>query len=250
LFAVLARGLSATRGFALTGPAGGVSDFTRKRRREYRSHALPAKTATRKPPAKPARSGTRPRTPNAERSATTRLKLVEATVECLYELGYHQTSTVVVTQRARVSRGAMLHHFPTKADLMMATADYIRQHRRGAHLAHMERFKTERERFLQLIDVLWAEFQTPTGVARIELMLGSRTDPELGPRFSELNMALDQKMGIRNRKKVDAFVQLYAAAVRGLAIDALWPQSMPDIKGAIALLKEAQVNLLDNLTGN
>lgn len=220
---------------------------------------MPAKTATRKPPAKAAGSAIRVRTPNVERSATTRLKLIEATIQCLYELGYHQTSTVVVTQRARVSRGAMLYHFPSKADLMMAAAEHIREHRRGAHRTHMEKFRTERERFLQLIDVLWAEFQTPTGVARIELMLGSRTDPDLGPRFSELNMALEkrhkelvwalaQKMGIRNRKKVDAFVQLYAAAVRGLAIDALWPQSMPDIKGAVALLKEAQVDLLDSLT--
>ena len=34
------------------------------------------------------------------------------------------------------------------------------------------------------------------------------------------------------------------------AIDALWPQSMPDIKGAVALLKEAQINLLDSLTSS
>lgn len=124
----------------------------------------------------------------------------------------------------------------------------------------MEKFRIERERLLQLIDVLWVEFQTPTGVASIEPMLSSRTDPDLGSRVSELNTALErrhkeliwalaQKLDIRNRKKVYAFVQLYAAAVRRLAIDALWPQSTPDIKSAIALPKEAQVNLLDSLTG-
>jgi len=223
------------------------------------------KTAIRKPPVKvrvksaPRKAAhARARVPNVERSALTRLRLVEATVQCLYELGYHQTSTVVVTQRAKVSRGAMLHHFPSKADLMMATMDHIRGKRGEAHRKHLEKITTEREQFLQLIDVLWEEFQTPTGVARIELMLGSRNDPELGPRFSKLNLELEgihkeliwsraQRLGIRNRKKVDAFTQLYAAAVRGLAIDALWPQSMPDIKGAIALLKEAQLNLLETL---
>lgn len=226
---------------------------------------MPAKTATSKPPAKAGAKAAprkaaplRQRVPNVERSALTRLRLVEATVQCLYELGYHQTSTVVVTQRAKVSRGAMLHHFPSKADLMMATMDHIRARRGEAHRKHLEKFTNEREQFLQLIDVLWEEFQTPTGVARIELMLGSRNDPELGPRFSKLNLELEgihkdliwaraQRLGIRNRKKVDAFTQLYAAAVRGLAIDALWPQSMPDIKGAIALLKEAQLNLLETL---
>lgn len=201
----------------------------------------------------------RARVPNVERSAITRLRLVEATVQCLYELGYHETSTVVVTQRAKVSRGAMLHHFPSKADLMMATMDYIRGQRGEVHRRHLEKFATEREQFLHLVDVLWEEFQTPTGVARIELMLGSRNDPELGPRVSQLNLELEgidkdliwaraQRLGIRNRRKVDAFSQLYAAAVRGLAIDALWPQSMPDIKGAIALLKEAQLNLLETVT--
>lgn len=198
------------------------------------------------------------RIPNPERSAATRLKLVEATVQCLHELGYHQTSTVIVTQRAKVSRGAMLHHFPSKADLMMATAEYIRQHRREAHRIHIERFKTAREKFLQLIDVLWEEFQTPTGIARIEMMLGSRNDPELGDRFATLNAELErrhkdlvwdmaQRLNIRNRRKIDAFVQLYAAAVRGLAIDALRPHAPADIKGAIALLKEAQLNLLESL---
>ncbi|HEX5008408.1 MAG TPA: TetR/AcrR family transcriptional regulator [Hyphomonadaceae bacterium] len=214
-----------------------------------------ARTAKKKTP----KAAKKVRVPNAERSAITRLKLVEATIQCLHELGYHQTSTVVVTKRAKVSRGAMLHHFPSKADLMMAAMDYIREKRGEAHRVHLERFKTEREQFLQLIDVLWEEFQTPTGVARIELMLGSRNDPELRPRFSELNLELERKhkeriwaraegLGIKDRKKIDAFVQLYAAALRGLAVDALWPQSMPDIKGAVALLKEAQINLLDSLT--
>lgn len=207
---------------------------------------------------KAAASVRRARTTNPERSAATRLRLMEATIQCLYELGYHQTSTVVVTRRAELSRGAMLHHFPSKADLMMAAAEHIRDHRRGAHQRHMERFKTDRERFLQLIDVLWEEFQTPTGVARIELMLGARNDPELGARFSALNAELEtrhknliwslaQRLGIRNRRKTDAFVQLYAAAIRGLAIDALRPHSPQDIKGAIALLKETQLNLLESL---
>jgi AcrR family transcriptional regulator len=221
--------------------------------------SVAARTALKKTRRKLAAPKKRIRVPNPERSAATRLKLVEATVQCLYELGYHQTSTVIVTKRAKVSRGAMLHHFPSKADLMMATADYIRNHRREAHRLHLERYKTAREKFLQLIDVLWEEFQTPSGVARIELMLGSRNDPEIGARFAELNAELErrhkdliwdmaQRLNIKNRRKVDAFVQLYAASIRGLAIDALWPQSMPDIKAAIGLLKEAQLNLLESLT--
>jgi AcrR family transcriptional regulator len=213
-----------------------------------------AKTKPRKVRTAPARV----RVPNAERSAATRGKLLDATIQCLYELGYHQTSTVIVTERAGVSRGSMLHHFPSKADLMMAAANHIREHRRDAHKAHLDKFPTEREKFLQLVDILWIEFQTPSGIARIEMMLGSRSDPELGPRFRQLNAELEdlhkeriweraQRLGIKDRKKINAFVQLYAAAIRGLAIDALWPRSVPDIKAAVALLKEFQLHMLDVL---
>jgi AcrR family transcriptional regulator len=209
-------------------------------------------------PAKVAATPARIRVPNVERSATTRGKLLTATIDCLYEVGYHQTSTVMVTERAKVSRGSMLHHFPSKADLMMATSEYIIELRREMHGEHLDKLVTEREKFLHLIDVLWDAFQTPSGIARIEIMLGSRSDPELGPRFRVLHEALEdrhkervreraKRLGIRDMRQINAFVQLYAAAMRGLAIDTLWPRSMADIKGAVALLKDFQEYMLDRL---
>lgn len=217
---------------------------------------MPAKTL-RKPSIRTAPA--RPRTPNADRSAATRARLLNATIECLHDLGYHQTSTVIVTERAKVSRGAMLHHFPTKADLMMAVSEHIVVLRRDLHADRLGKLRTEREKFLHLIDVLWEAFETPSGIARIEIMLGSRSDPEIGPRFNELNEALEERhkeriwvlaqaMGIKDKRKVRAFVQLYAAALRGLAIDSLWPRSRPDIKAAVALLKEFQLQMLEQMT--
>jgi len=152
----------------------------------------------------------------------------------------------------------MLHHFPSKADLMMAASEHIVELRRDLHAERLGRFATDREKFLHLIDVLWAAFETPSGIARIELMLGSRSDPELGPRFRELNDRLEeghkeavwrraQALGITDRKKIRAFVQLYAAALRGLAIDTLAPGSRQDIRGAIALLKDFQLGMLEAL---
>ena len=59
----------------------------------------------------------RPRT-NAERSAATRVRLLDATIDCLIELGWSGTSTTEVVRRAGVSRGAQVHHYPTKEDLV------------------------------------------------------------------------------------------------------------------------------------
>lgn len=202
----------------------------------------------------------RPRVPNPKRSAAMRSKLLDATIESLFEVGYFHTSTVAVTERAGVSRGAMLHHFPSKADLIMATSHHIVGLRRDIHNDRLSKLATEREKFLHLIDVLWEAFQTPSGIARIEIMVGARSDPEIGPRFRKLNDELEerhkqrvwglaQKLGIKDLRKVRAFVQLYAAALRGLAIDGLSPGSRTDIKGAIALLKDFQVHMVDALLG-
>ena len=54
-----------------------------------------------------------------------RQRLLDATVECLVEHGWSGTSTTLVSQRAGVSRGAQLHHFPTKADLVLAAVEHL-----------------------------------------------------------------------------------------------------------------------------
>ena len=59
-----------------------------------------------------------------ERSAETKKRLLEATIDYLNELGYNKTGTVEIARRAGVSRGALVHHFPSKHDLIVATAEY------------------------------------------------------------------------------------------------------------------------------
>jgi AcrR family transcriptional regulator len=216
---------------------------------------LPSKPLAKRPSRAAAK---RARTPNVERTAAMRARIIEATIECLHERGYHQTSTLVVIEHAGVSRGAMLHHFPTKADLMIAVSEHIVTLRSEVHRTELGKLKTDRERFLHLIDTLWLAFQTPSGIARVEIMLGSRSDPEIEPRFRELNKMLHERhvervwaqaerMGVKDKKRMRAFVALYAAALRGLAIDAIWPHSKADAKAAVALLKEFQALMLDRM---
>ena len=54
--------------------------------------------------------------------AATRAALLEATVQCLITQGFGGTTTTEVAHRAGVSPGALLHHFPAKADLLCAAA--------------------------------------------------------------------------------------------------------------------------------
>ena len=65
------------------------------------------------------------RVPQEERTRVMRARLLDATVECLVERGFAGTSTTLVSERAGVSRGAQLHHFPPKNDLVVAAVVHL-----------------------------------------------------------------------------------------------------------------------------
>lgn len=210
------------------------------------------------PSAPPPHVSKRERMPNPLRSARTKQRLLDATVDCLYELGYDRTSTVLVTKRAGVSRGAMLHQFPSKADLMMAVSEHICQRRKAAHREALDHLADPREKLRKLVDITWNELITPSGIARIEIMLASRSDPEFGPRFAKLNAEMEhrhkawlwslaQEAGVTNKPMIEAMAQLYSGALRGLAIDNLQEASRPGVEAAVNLLRRYQNEMLDSL---
>lgn len=118
------------------------------------------------------------RTPQAERTAAMRLRLMEATVESLVELGWSGTSTTVVSQRAGVSRGAQLHHFPSKQALVVAAVEHLTERRRVS-MADAVRDLPQTGRTRAVLDVLAAQFTSPVFFAALELWVAARTDPEL-----------------------------------------------------------------------
>src|SRR3954469_995273 len=62
---------------------------------------------------------------NAERSASTQNRLLDATIECLIERGWAGTSTTEIVRRAGVSRGAQGHPFPSKEALVLAAVEHL-----------------------------------------------------------------------------------------------------------------------------
>jgi AcrR family transcriptional regulator len=117
--------------------------------------------------------------PLQQRAVETRKALLDAALDCLVERGYAATTTIEVARRAGVSRGAQLHHFPSKADLLTAAVGRLLERR-------LEEF---RKAFADVpegadlkdaaIDVLWSMFEGPCFVACAELWMAARTDPEL-----------------------------------------------------------------------
>ena len=120
-----------------------------------------------------------------------RARLLEATAECLVEHGFAGTSTTLVSQRAGVSRGAQLHHFPTKNDLVVAAVEHLSQVRRAELSAAAARLPTGPGRTRAVLAMLAEHFTSPVFTAALELWVAARTDPTLLTAVSPL----EQRVG-------------------------------------------------------
>ena len=60
-----------------------------------------------------------------EQRQQTYARIVEAAVESLIDNGYAATTALGVQQRAGISRGALLHHFPTSEALFAAAVQRL-----------------------------------------------------------------------------------------------------------------------------
>ena len=120
----------------------------------------------------------------AERSADTTTKLLDATAACLAEIGYGRTSTTEICRRAGVSRGALLHHFPSKAALLAAACEHIFDSQVEEFRAVIEAVPQGADRIDVAIDTLWSMFKGDTFTAWHELINAGRTDPELQPHVA------------------------------------------------------------------
>src|SRR5690606_30850640 len=63
----------------------------------------------------------------AEKSAMTRKAILDAAVECFISLGYANTTTALIAEYAGVSRGAMMHHFPSRLSVLKAVVEYLHE---------------------------------------------------------------------------------------------------------------------------
>jgi AcrR family transcriptional regulator len=115
----------------------------------------------------------------AERSSETKARLLDATIELLVEVGYPGTSTTEVVRRAGLSRGAQVHHFPRKLDLVIAAVEHLARRHSEVLLARMEALPEDETRTEVALTSLWEVYRSPLFIAAQELRVAARTDPEV-----------------------------------------------------------------------
>lgn len=166
----------------------------------------------------------------AERSERTRELLLDATIECLVELGYAHTTVHEVCRRAGLSRGAQQHHFTTKAELMTSALEHLFARLSAQILAATGDLPAGPERIEAGIDMLWDAYSGTLSTAAVELWVAARTDAELRSTLLPVDRALGHAtlqfyreiMGAEvDDRRMETLLLLTVNLVRGLALDAM-----------------------------
>jgi AcrR family transcriptional regulator len=184
---------------------------------------------------------------NPERTAEMRSRLIQATIDILFENSYAAATTIEVAKRAKVSRGAMLHHFPSRIDLLLATAEHIMLEQRQYRIDKLSTVENNWNRFVAAADVSWEVQKQPATIALMEIMMASRSDRDLRKRMAPLLLEmtvmrgesaarLATTLGGADVKTLDDLILLHLASLRGLAISLMFTQDPEEVEQARNLL--------------
>lgn len=169
----------------------------------------------------------------------TRARILNSAMTCLMDLGVARTTTLEVQRRAAVSRGALLHHFPTHAELLCAVVDAIVVRNEEAVLKHLRRKARRSDPVEHAIHTLVDSMREPSFLAELELWVVARTDTEL----REALVAAERK-ALRDRMRVldeifaplsafpayELVVSTSAEFVRGMAVSGILRSNPQSVK--------------------
>jgi AcrR family transcriptional regulator len=144
----------------------------------------------------------------AERRTTTQHALLDATVQCLVDVGYSRTTTTEICARAGVSQGALFRHYPTKQALLAAAAEHLYELLLQGFRGHLGNLGSEATGLDSALGALWRTFERPELAAAYELHVAARTDEQL-------------------RELLGRVTNMHATSIRRTAAD-LFPEAATD----------------------
>jgi AcrR family transcriptional regulator len=163
------------------------------------------------------------RVPQEQRTRAMRQRLLEATVDCLVEHGWSGTTTTLVSQRAGVSRGAQLHHFPTKNDLVVAAVEHLSELRAEELRRAARDLPAGKRRTRAVIEMFADHFTGPVFTAALELWVAARTDEALHRAV----VPLEQRVGR----------EAHRIAVEALGVDEQQPRVRELVQATLDLVR-------------
>ncbi|MGW0039933.1 TetR/AcrR family transcriptional regulator [Gordonia sp. NPDC003376] len=147
------------------------------------------------------RAGSKPKRAEQERSRLAKRRILDAAVKVLVDEGYSNATTLRIQKEAGVSRGGLLHHFPSRDALLIASVHHLAAERFRDLGSRTDWPEEPRERISDAIDTMWATYAQPYFWASIELWVAARSHEELRVAL----LPAEQIMGATVRASTDVF---------------------------------------------
>lgn len=174
---------------------------------------------------------TSPRRSQAQRREQTIAKLVQATIDCLVDLGYSGTTTAAIAQQAGLSQGAIFRHFDSRQALLIQSMEdvadrFIQSYREQAMLLRQQ----HKEDLMVALHALRNVVSSREQIAWFEVQQAARTDQALCQAFrpvflrnQEENVALGKALFPDTLAKLpmnEQLIQLLILMFHGQTLDA------------------------------
>lgn len=197
----------------------------------------------------------RPRRSQADRSAATRAKVIEAARDVLCAQGYSGATMHAIRDAAGMSLGAIQHQFPTKAKIMAAVAAEFSAYRTRVYREAIRSGTTPRESMEKLIDANFRMVSRPEMAAVLEIHLARRNDPDLDREVGPSTRRFDRRVrlwaytilhaaGIREDEAHQSLQLLNNAVTRGLTVEYIRNPNAAVVERAVQIWKTQMLDLI------
>jgi len=169
----------------------------------------------------------------ARKSQATQRVIIDTAIKCLAKYGYHETTYIRVSEESGISRGAMRHHFPSRADIMKAAIAHLHQKRLTAFRKAAANLPQSRARTRANIEALWQHVNHPVFMVFIDLALAARKDQELAAIYRPAQQTFRQECyfaalelfpeWLAQREQLRTAIDLALYMMEGMVLDDLSP---------------------------
>ena len=190
-----------------------------------------------------------------ERTAETKAKILNATLDVMEEDGIADASTAAIARRAGVSRGALSHHYESKFDLIVAAVEFLLNRAIGNIEKLSEQVNAGEATIDDVLDRLWEYDNRRLFIISLDYLSAARTDEKLYRALMPLGRAYQQHLDkiwselSRNAgiapDKAAVVLDMMLCLLRGMCLHtvlrddedyfnnilAMWRESLPHVLG-------------------
>ena len=169
----------------------------------------------------------------------------------LHRSGYNAATTAAIADEAGVSRGSIIYHFSTRAQLMSDVIVHVYEHEQRQYELFAKQ-GVDLSRAEDWPDTLWKVLSQPSGMAVIEILQASRSDPELAAliiptqeRVEQASVEAIMKWIPGTVEQTRTTVRLFVWAIRGLAMSRMLSRDPGETEQSVRLFQKMVSSFTD-----